>query len=79
MGSSGTDCGVVDLIENEETDEEPLAKRLRLSFDVDSDAENSDYPPPFHAVNCTLTRLHITLASIFNFKRTKSLTIVSLS
>ena len=42
MVSSGTDCGVVDLIENEETDEEPLAKRLRLSFDVDSDAENGD-------------------------------------
>ena len=38
MASAGTYCGVVDLIENEETDEEPSAERLRLSFDVDSDA-----------------------------------------
>ena len=46
---------MVDLIQNEETDEEASAKRLRLSLDVDSDAENSDYPPSFRAVNCTLT------------------------
>ena len=42
MVSSGTDCGVIDLIENGETDEETLAKRLRLSFGVDSDAESGD-------------------------------------
>ena len=42
MDSTGTDCAVVDEIESAEPDEEPVTKRLRLSFEYDSDAENSD-------------------------------------
>ena len=38
MISTGTDCAVVDEIENAEPDEEPATKRLRLSFEYDSDA-----------------------------------------
>ena len=42
MLSTGTDCAAGDEIEGAEPDEEPVTKRLRLSFEYDSAAENND-------------------------------------
>lgn len=62
---------VADFEKCEVTIEEPLTKRLCITFDVDSDSGYRNYPSYFHVVYSVHTKQDFVFRNNFKFTRTR--------